>query len=180
MKKIIIGLIIIAAIIVIYYFSTFNYFKIQKQEIEKQRSGIEVALTNRYDTLVKLNKSVVGYTKHEEKILEKVTQLRSGMSTKELSQAADSMNDAISKIIAVAESYPELKASENFLQLQQTVVDLENTLQATRRLYNQAVSEYNSKIDTIPSCYIATKAGAQKEDYFEAEAIKKNDVELEF
>lgn len=169
-----------ALILVIYYVTTYNYFKSQKQEIEKQRSGIEIALTNRYDTLVKLNQAVNGYTGHESSVLTGVTQIRKGMNVDELSEAEGKIGEAFSGLCALVESYPELKASANFLQLQETVNDLENTLQATRRIYNNEVSEYNSKIERIPSCFIAKISGAKSEKYFEIEEHKRNDVALAF
>ena len=173
-------LVILAVYIIKYYINTYNYFKTQRQEIEKQRSGIEIALTNRYDTLVKLNKTVNGYTGHESNILTNVTKIRKGMSVNELSEAESEIGEAFSGIVAVAENYPELKASVNFLQLQETIYDLENTLQATRRLYNNSVSEYNSKVESFPSNIVAGRCGAKTESYFEIEEHKRQDVELSF
>lgn len=180
MKDIAIIVIIAIIIVAVYYVKTYNYFKSQKQEIEKQKSGIEIALTNRYDTLVKLNKAVNGYTGHESNVLTGITQIRKGMNVDELSDAESKIGEAFSGIYALAENYPELKASENFLQLQETVYDLENTLQATRRIYNNEVSEYNAKIEKIPSCFIAKNCGASAESYFEIEEHKRQDVELSF
>lgn len=174
--------IVIAAIvaIAIYYISTYNYFKTQKQEIEKQKSGIEIALTSRYDTLIKLNKAVNGYTGHESDVIKSVTKIRKGMDVKELSEADSKIGEAFSGIYALAENYPDLKASTNFLQLQETINNIEKTLQATRRLYNQEVSEYNSKTEKIPSCFIAKMCGASKEPFFESEEYKRHDVDLSF
>lgn len=180
MKDIAIIVIIAAVIVAIYFVKTYNYFKSQKQEIEKQKSGIEIALTSRYDTLVKLNKAVNGYTGHEANVLSGIAQIRKGMDVNELSDAESKIGEAFSGIYALAENYPELKANTNFLQLQETVYDLENTLQATRRIYNNEVSEYNSKIEKIPSCFIAKVCGANTEPYFEIEEHKRHDVELSF
>lgn len=181
LSKIIIAVVIIAFLaVIVYIIKTFNAFKFQAQEVERQKSGIEVALTTRYDTLVKLNKTVCGYTKHESGALENVTKLRKGMSTEELSEAEARMSDAYSGLLALSESYPDLKASANFMQLQETIYDIENTLQAARRLYNEEVRIYNSMIDSFPSCFIAPIANASRVAYFEAEAHKRHDVELEF
>lgn len=176
-----IAVVVVAVITLIkYYITTYNYFKSQHQEIEKQRSGIEIALTNRYDTLIKLNKTVNGYTGHESAVLENVTKIRKGMSIEELSNVESEIGKAFSGIAAIAENYPALKASVNFLQLQETICDLENTLQATRRIYNNEVSDYNTAIESFPSCLVAQKSGAKLEPYFEIEEYKKNDVELSF
>lgn len=177
---VLIVVIIVAVLAIRYYIDTFNYFKAQKQEIEKQRSGIEIALTNRYDTLVKLNKTVNGYTGHESNVLENVTKIRRGMSANELSDVESKIGEAFSGINAIAESYPDLKSSVNFLQLQESIYDLENTLQATRRLYNNEVSDYNTMIESFPSCIVAQKCNLSVEQYFEIEEYKRNDVELSF
>lgn len=181
LSKIICVAVIIAFLaILVYIIKTFNAFKLQAQEVESQKSGIEVALTTRYDTLVKLNKTVCGYTKHESGVLENVTKLRRGMSTEELSEAEAKMSDAYSGLLALSENYPDLKASANFIQLQETIYDIENTLQAARRIYNEEVRIYNSMIDSFPSCFVAPLANATRTAYFEAEAHKRNDVELAF
>lgn len=166
--------------VLVYVVKTRNYFKTQKQDIERAKSRIEIALTDRYDTLVKLNSTVNGYTGHESNILENITKLRRGMSGEELSEVNNEIGNAYSKINALVENYPDLKASRNFLQLQETVVDLENTLQATRRIYNEEVGLYNKRIETFPSNLIANSMQIQLESYFEAEEHKRADVELKF
>lgn len=171
---------IVAVVAGIYYISTFNYFKRQRQEIEKHRSGIEIALTNRYDTLVKLNKTVCGYTGHEAGTFENITKLRKGMKAVELAEVENQQIEALSGISMPAENYPELKASNNFMQLQNTINDLESTIRSARRIYNNEVSEYNSKIETFPSNFVAKRCNVQPEAYFEAEARKIQDVELNF
>lgn len=102
------------------------------------------------------------------------------MSGEELSEVNNEIGNAYSKINALVENYPDLKASRNFLQLQETVVDLENTLQATRRIYNEEVGLYNKRIETFPSNLIANSMQIQLESYFEAEEHKRADVELKF
>jgi LemA protein len=165
------------ASIIKYIIGIHNYFVRQKQEIEKQKSGIEIALTARYDTLVKLNKTVVAYSGHETNLLTGVTKIRKGMSAGELSEIAGQQSQAFS---ALVENYPELKASVNFMHLQETINDLENTIQATRRIYNNEVSEYNSAAKSFPRSIIANKMKVEQESYFEAEAKKLNDVDLVF
>ncbi len=166
--------------ILIYIIKTRNYFKFQRQEVEAARSGIEIALTNRYDTLVKLNATVKGYAGHESSVLENVTKLRKGMSGEELSAVNNELGAALSQINALAENYPELKANENFMHLQDAIYDLENTLQATRRKYNLEVSELNKKIQGFPSNIIANFMNEKTESYFEAEEHKKQDYSIEF
>ena len=173
-------MIIVGIPIVVYYIKTYNFFKEQHQQIEKQRSGIEIALTNRYDTLVKLNKTVVGFIGHETDILTNVTKIRKGMNISELSEAENKIGQAFSGIAALAENYPDIKSNVNFLQMQDTIYDLENTLQAARRIYNNEVAEYNSAVEKFPSCLVAGRCGAKLEPYFEIEEHKRQDVELSF
>lgn len=176
------GFILLAIVFAVgaYVIKTYNYFKKQHQEIEKQRSGIEVALTNRYDTLMKLNKTVNAFTQHESDVLMNVTRMRKGMSAEELSGVEGEISKAFSGIAALAENYPELKSDANFIQMQETIFDIENTLQATRRLYNNEVSEYNSKLETFPSGFVAKKMKIKAEPYFQADDHKRNDVDLSF
>lgn len=181
MEKLIIAVIaIIILAVLIYFVKTRNYFKTQKEEIENWRSKIEIALTQRYDTLIKLNATVKGYAGHEFNALDNVTKLRKGMTGEELSKVSNEMDLAQSRINALAENYPDLKASFNFLQMQETIVDLELTLQATRRKYNEEVKEYNSSVVAFPSNIIANATHTTKESYFEAEEHKKQDYEVKF
>lgn len=180
MKAILIIAAILVFIIFIYIVSTYNYFKTQKQEIEHSRSNIEVALTNRYDVLVKINKTVSAYAGHETETLTNIIKLRKGMSTEELNKASEQMDQAFSNISVIAENYPDLRSSENFLHLQESIFDVENTIQATRRIFNRDVADYNGKVQSFPSNLIANAAKAVVEPYFEAEQKKIQDVELQF
>ena len=178
--KIAIALGVIALFVIIYYLKTRNYFNTQKEEIADKRSAIEISLTQRYDTLSKLNATVKGYTGHESGVMENVTRLRKGMTGEELSKVNSELDAAQSQINALAESYPDLKASVNFLQMQDTIVDLENNIQATRRIYNREVKEFNRKAVSFPSSIIANQMKIDKESYFEAEEHKKQDYEVKF
>lgn len=180
MKDLIIGIIVIAAIVGIYFVKTSNYFNRQKEEIEKQRSGIEIALANRRATLEKLNQTVNGVIGQESKIYLGVAQIRAGSNLNELSQVESEQRNALDNIRIIAEQYPELKSNTNFLQLQESINDIENTIQATRRLYNNEVSQYNGKIKSIPSCFVASIMNVTAEEYFTATETEKQDVTLSF
>lgn len=179
-KYILIAIAVAVVVIIGYLISTYNFFKNQKQNIEQSRSNIEVALTNRYDALVKINKSVSAYCGHEASTFTDTVKLRKGMSTEELNALSSQMDKAYLDLSVVVESYPELKASHNFLQMQDSIMDLENTLQATRRIFNREVSDYNKKVNSFPSNLIAGMANATVEPYFTAEERKLKDVELQF
>lgn len=171
---------VVLAIILIYVISTFNYFKKQYESILQEKSGIDVALTSRYDTLVKMRDAVKGYVKHENTTFVEVTKVRKGMSVEELSETESQIQNAIGEINALAESYPELKASINFVELQRAITSSEDNLQAARRAYNATVSQYNSKVASIPSCFIAPLANAKRMSFFEADTQKSADVKMDF
>ena len=171
---------VVLAIIIIYAISTFNYFKKEYEAILQEKSGIDVALTSRYDTLIKMRDAVKGYVKHENSTFTEVTKIRKGMSVGELSETEGQIQNAISEINALAESYPELKASINFVELQRAITNSEDNLQAARRAYNATVSKYNGKVASFPSCLIAPLAGAKRMEFFEASNAKKEDIQMDF
>lgn len=178
--KIAIALFVILFSALVYYIKTRNFFKVQKEEVDSKKSLIEIALTQRFDTLAKLNATVKGIVGHESDVMKSVTQIRKGMTGEELSQVNSELDRAQSQINALAESYPDLKANINFLQMQDTIVDLENTLQAARRLYNEEVKLYNSKVVSLPTSIVAGRMHLQKESFFKAEEHKMQDYKVEF
>ena len=167
---------VIALIVLIWGVATSNRFKVLLVKIKEADSGIEVALTKRYDTLTKLMDVVKAYAKHETEVFEKVIKLRSGMSMAEKSEANQVMDEAAKRISILAESYPELRSSENYKQLQAAIVDVEDHLQAARRVYNMNVSAFNQAIAVFPASIIARNYTPK--DFFEAEEIKRADVQI--
>lgn len=177
---ILIGVLVVVFIIVIWYISTYNGIKALGIKVDEGLSGIDVALTKRYDTLTKLLDVVKGYQKHEKEILLEVIKLRSGMSMAERNAANTQMDQAANQIKLLAEAYPELKSSNNFIQLQSSIADVEEHLQAARRLYNSNVSAYNTKIVMFPNTIVAGAMGAKEKEFFEAEEAKRSDVQMSF
>ena len=174
---IIIGIIVlILVIIIVWYISTCNRLKRAIVKIDEADSGIDVALTKRYDVLTKMLDVAKGYAKHEKETLGEVIKLRKGMSIAEKQEANNKMTDTLGKINVLAEAYPELKSSENFKALQLSISDVEEHLQAARRLYNA----YNQDIVTFPTSIVAGMKGFTKKEFFEAEDAKKEDVKMEF
>jgi LemA protein len=171
---------IILLILVISYISISNGLTKAQIKIDEALSGIDVALTKRYDVLTKMIDVVKGYTKHEKETLFEVINLRKDMTLNERSKASAVMDNNIKKINALAESYPDLKANENFKTLQLTIADVEEHLQAARRLYNSNVSIYNQKVEMFPSSIIAKNRNLVKKDFFEAEEAQKEDVKINF
>lgn len=172
-------IILIIIIIMIAYISISNSLNRAIVKIDEASSGIDVALTKRYDVLTKMIDVVKGYTKYEQETLFKVVELRKNMTIEEKNKANAQMEENLSKINVLAENYPELKASENYKTLQQSIMDVEEHLQAARRLYNANVSSYNQKIVTFPSSIIANNKGLTKKEFFNASDEKREDVKID-
>lgn len=166
-------------VLVIWFVATKNKLNQTLVKIDEANSGIDVALTKRYDVLTKMIDSVKAYAKHEKETLFEVINLRKGMSIKEKNIENSKMSKNIEKINLLVENYPELKASETFTVLQQSIIEVEEHLQAARRMYNSNVSIFNQMLVTIPSNIVASMSGMTKKEFFEAEEVKRQDVKIE-
>lgn len=175
---ILIIIIIVILILISWYISISNQLNRCIVKIDESLSGIDVALTKRYDVLTKMIDVVKSYDKHEKETLFEVIKLRDNMSIKERNDANQAMNENFKKINMVVENYPELKASENYKVLQQSIVDVEEHLQAARRIYNANVSTYNQLLVSFPTSSIAKNKGMTKRDFFEADEEKRQDVKI--
>lgn len=175
-----IAILVVVLVVVIWYISTYNGIKVLKIKIDEALSGIDVALTKRYDVLTKMVDVCKAYKQHETELLTEVISLRSGMSMQDRNNASRQMDVLAGKINVLAENYPELKSSNNFVQLQKAIMDVEEHLQASRRLYNSNVTSYNAKIVMFPNSIVAGAMGATSEEFFVAEDIKRQDVKMSF
>ena len=164
----------------IWWISTSNGFKRKAIKIGEALSGIEVALTKRYDLLTKLLDVAKGYAAHEEELFTKVIALRRGMSVDEINEKNAQIDALGARIFAAAENYPQLRSAEVFCQLQAGVRDSEEHLQAARRLYNSNVTAFNTAVDIFPSSIIAKSQKLDKYEFFVAEAAKREDVKMSF
>lgn len=178
---VVLGLVVIIGL---WYIGTMNSLRQLEVKVNEAESGIDVALTKRFDVLSKLVNTVKGYAKHEAETFENVTKWRAGLP-KELTleqkqEFMSKMNGVQSGINVAVEAYPELKAEKSFLNLQQNITDVEEHLQAARRLYNANVSSINSRIVTFPTSIVAGMINMTKKAFFEAEASKREDVEISF
>ena len=171
---------VLIAVVVISIIVMSNNLNKALVKIDEADSGIDVALTKRYDVLTKMIETVKGYAKHEKEVLFDVVKIRKGMTIEEKNEANKQMDETMSKINVLAESYPDLKASENFKTLQDSITDVEEHLQAARRLYNANISSYNQMIVTFPISIIAGTKGLSKREFFVAEEHKKQDVQIKF
>ncbi len=176
-------LVLVGLIILIWRINCGNSLRRLVIKVEEGSSGIDVALTKRYDLLIKEIAVVKGYAKHESETLEKIISMRQpskGASMAEKSAYAGEISKAFDSVNVVMEQYPDLKASANFANLQHEVFDVEEQLQAARRVYNSNVRELNDKVVSWPSSIVARHIGVTKKDFFEAEASKREDVKIEF
>lgn len=165
-------------LIVIWCISTVNGFKKKEIRVQEGLSGVEVALTKRYDMLTKMLDTAKGYMAHENELFAKVIELRRGMSVEEMNTAAQQMDSLSGKLFAVAEGYPELRSSDVFVELQRSIRDAEEHLQAAHRLYNASVTAYNTAIAMFPAkLLVGTR---QPKEFFVADAGKREDMRMTF
>lgn len=173
------------ALLLLFLWATYNSLVKTNIRTEEAWSDITVQLKRRMDLIPNLVNSVKGYAKHEAETLQKVVNERSnaiGGSVKETAKTENMLSDALKSLFAVAESYPDLKANQNFLQLQDELVDTEDKIQASRRFYNGAVRDLNTKIQVFPTNIFAGLLGFKKREFFEVEdqAAAEKPVEVKF
>ncbi len=181
---VLIVIVVLLVLVGLWYIGTMNSLRQLEVKVNEAESGIDVALTKRFDVLTKLVGAVKGYAKHEAETLENVTKWRQGLpknlSMAEKQEFMGRMDGIQSGINVAVEAYPDLKAQKNFLHLQQSITDVEEHLQASRRLYNSNVSTINSRIVTFPTSIIANAIGMERKEFFEADVAKREDVAVEF
>ena len=161
-----------------WYVSASNNIKRAEIKVAEALSGIDVALTKRYDVLTKMLDIVKNYQTYERETLMQIINLRAGMSMQERNEASRNMDKVSSDIRVLAENYPELRSSQNFAELQKSVIDVEEHLQAARRLYNANVTAFNNLIVAFPSSIVASNLGKVQKAFFEADATKRQDVKM--
>lgn len=178
----------VVAVVVIFVIATYNSLVRLKVRVEEAWSDITVQLKRRTDLIPNLIETVKGYAAHEKGVFEAVTEARSNMinsagkGPKEAAQAENQLEGALKSIFAVAEAYPDLKASQNFSELQAELVDTEDKIQASRRFYNGGVRDLNTKLQTFPVNVIAGPFGFEAKEFFEVDDMAKieNPVEVKF
>ena len=178
---IVIGVILV---LVLWLFTTYNGLVTLRNRVREAWSQIDVQLKRRSSLIPNLVEAVKGYMKHEKTVLTEVTNARTAlMGAKSPHEAADADNmltSALKSLFAVAEAYPDLKASENFKQLQEELSDTETKVAASRQFYNTNVLDINNSLETIPSAWVGSMFGFTKEDFFKATEEEKADVSVKF
>lgn len=177
-------LIIVVALIFI-LIGLYNNLVELRQKVKNAWSQIDVQLQRRFDLIPNLIETVKGYMEHEKEVLTKVAELRTAWanagSVKEKSTLDNELTGALKTIMAVSENYPDLKASQNFSQLQEELQNTENKIAFSRQFYNDIVTKYNTKLEVVPSNIIASMFGFKPEELFEAESDEaRKNVKVDF
>lgn len=177
-------LLIIIAIILFAIWFTYNSLVTTKMRVSEALSEIDVQLKRRTDLIPNLVETVKGYAKHEKEVFENVTKARASLLSAETApEKADANNQlsaTLKSLFAVAENYPDLKASQNFSSLQEELADTENKIAYARQFYNSNVLDYNTKIKTFPNVVFANMFHFQPADFFETEEADKQPVKVKF
>lgn len=178
---IIIGII---AVILLWVIGVYNGLIKLRNRTQEAWSDIDVQLKRRHDLIPNLVNTVKGYATHEKETLQQVIEARNmamnagSMADKE--NAENMLSETLKSIFALSEAYPDLKANENFLQLQDELSDTENKIQAARRFYNGNVRDFNTKLEIFPTNMIGNILGFKNFDFFEASADEKKNVDVQF
>ncbi|HXV05448.1 MAG TPA: LemA family protein [Solirubrobacterales bacterium] len=183
----VVAIIVIVAIVVLaalYYVGKRNSIIASRNRVDESWSGIDVQLKRRHDLVPNLVETVKGYAAHESQTFEKVTAARaeamSAQSVGDSAKAEQKLSGALGELRAVAENYPQLRATENFQQLSRNLSQLEDEIQAARRIYNSNVQSYNTSIQQFPGSVIAGQSGFTAREYFEIDGAEREPVAVSF
>ena len=184
------GMIILIVVIVLvlllagFIISNYNSLVTLRNRVKDQASQIDIQLKRRFDLIPNLMETVKGYMKHEKDTLEDIVKARNSFQSADSlegeMQANSELTKAMTKLFALAESYPELKASENFMSLQNDLSDTEDKIATARQFYSDTVLLYNNKIQMFPSNIVAGMFGFKEEKFFEATEAEKENVKVQF
>ncbi len=184
MKTALIIILVIVLLIVLYVISTYNLLVTLRNKVKDQWSQIDVVLKNRCDLIPNVVETVKGYAKHEKGTLEAVINARNkavSATTKEDEiKASGEVTQALSRLFALTESYPELKANENFIDLQNKLNEVEEKIRFARQFYNDCVLSYKNKLEMFPSNIVANMFGFKPEAFFEASEDERKNVQVKF
>jgi LemA protein len=173
-------IVVVIVLLILFLVGIYNGMVRARNRVDEAWSGIDVQLKRRHDLIPNLVETVKGYAAHEAGVFEAVTQARANaMSAQGPAQAAQAegvLSSALGRLFAVAEAYPQLRATENFQQLQGELTNTEDQIAGARRIYNGNVQDYNTKIQTFPATLFAGMFGFSKRDFFEIETPADRDV----
>ncbi len=176
-----IGIVVVIGMFIV---GIYNGLVVAKQKIKEAFADIDTMLKKRFDLIPNLVETVKGYATHESKLFEDIAKYRAssigGGSIEEKAEASNMLSGALKSLFAVAESYPDLKANTNFLDLQSNLNQIETDIQNSRRYYNGAVREFNNKIVVFPNNLVAGMLGFTEEKYFETKDEERQNVSVKF
>lgn len=182
--EIMVVLVVIIVVILLYFIVTYNKLTKLNNMVNESFATMDVYLKKRWDLIPNLVEIVKGYAKHEESTFEEISKLRSGnyeeLSREEKIKTNEQINKNIERIVALAESYPELKANENFLNLQNKLNEIEEKIRFARQFYNDSVLTYKNKIEMFPSNIVAGMFNFKPEAFFEATEEERQNVQVKF
>ncbi|MBU4338658.1 LemA family protein [Patescibacteria group bacterium] len=175
----------IVLVLIAWAVGIYNGLVTLKNRVDEAWSDIDVQLKRRYDLIPNLVNTVKGYATHERELFEKVTQARTqamgAQSPAEKAEAENMLSGTLKSLFAVSENYPDLKANQNFLELQRELTDTEDKIQASRRFYNGNVRDFNIKLEVFPDMIVANMLAYKKREFFEIEnAVEKEPVQVKF
>ena len=181
---ILIVVIAVLVLLVLWYFKTYNSLITLRNRKDDQFSQIDVQLKRRSDLIPNLVETVKGYAKHESDTLESVIEARNSYvtanSVDDKVKASGEITNALNKLFALSEAYPELKANTNFISLQEDLKDIEDKIAMARQFYNDTVLTYNNKVETVPSNIVANIAGFKKGEFFSIDESEKEAPKVKF
>ncbi len=173
-------IILIILVITLYVVVTYNSLVKMRNHVKEGWADIDVQLKRRYNLIPNIVETVKGYAAHEEAVFTKVTEARSGAinagNVHDQGAAENMLSGALKSLFALAENYPDLKANDNFKQLQNELVDTEDKIQASRRFYNSTVREFNTKVEQFPAKVVADMFKFKSEEFFEIEEEEQKEV----
>lgn len=184
MKIALIIILVIVVLIALYFVSTYNALVNLRNKVKDQWSQIDVVLKNRNDLIPNVVETVKGYAKHEKETLNAVIEARnkatSATTNEEEMKAAGEVTQALGRLFAIAENYPDLKANQNFMDLQTNLKEIEEKIRFARQFYNDTVLSYQNKIEMFPSNIVANMFGFKPEAFFEATEEERKNVQVKF
>lgn len=185
--KVFIGIIAVVLLLVFWFFGTRNSLVSLKEDVEMQQSQIETTLQRRSDLIPNLVATVKGYASHEEEVFTEIANARAKLAgsiesgnIESINEANNALDSALSRLLAISENYPELKASDQFIALQDELSGTENRIAVARQHYNEKVRTYNTTVQTFPTSIVAGMSGYYPMSYFEADESSKEVPKVNF
>lgn len=185
--KVLIGIVAVVLLAVFWFFGTRNSLVSLKEDVEMQKSQIETTLQRRSDLIPNLVATVKGYANHEEEVFTEIADARSKLAgsiesgdMKSISEANNALDSALGRLLAISENYPDLKASEQFIALQDELAGTENRIAVARQYYNEKLNTYNTTVQRFPTSIVAGMSGYYPMQYFEADESAKEVPKVEF